>query len=180
MLKASALKPLRKLFIILISKKRLLFLRCGNMQAFMSRMAKHQNCKKRQKPDWNTSLRSMCWRLGTSLLKTCNRKGSRFYDLYVNTLNNYVAEYTNKGIRIIATVDMKKGGNGKKEEAANTITKGQVQNQALRKMIKIFLQCLWLVWREAEGLPVSEPYVKSHLGHQHILTPWDMTDADKK
>src|SRR5215218_9565114 len=36
---------------------------------------------------------------------------------------------------------------------------GHVDNAARRKMVKVFLSHLWLVWREAEGLPVSDPYV---------------------
>jgi len=43
--------------------------------------------------------------------------------------------------------------------------------RAMRKAGKIFLQHLWLVWRELEGLPVSKPYVQDVLGHTHIIGP---------
>ena len=46
-----------------------------------------------------------------------------------------------------------------------------LHNRAWRKTIKVFLQHLWLVWREAEGLPVSEPYVEAVMGHTHIVRP---------
>jgi len=46
---------------------------------------------------------------------------------------------------------------------------GHIHAMAIRKMIKIFLQHLWVVWREAEGLPVTNPYVEDMLGHTHII-----------
>lgn len=57
-------------------------------------------------------------------------------------------------------------------------TKLHVHNAAMRKMSKMFLSHLWLVWRQLEGLPVREPYVKEKLGHENIVTPqecgWDI------
>lgn len=46
-------------------------------------------------------------------------------------------------------------------------TKGHKHNAALRKMIKIFLQHLWLTWREVAGLPTSGPYVHDVMSHTH-------------
>lgn len=43
--------------------------------------------------------------------------------------------------------------------------------RARRKAEKLFLSHLWVVWREAEGLPVTKPYVEAILGHTHILEP---------
>jgi hypothetical protein len=44
---------------------------------------------------------------------------------------------------------------------------------ARRKASKLFLAHLWEVWREAEGLPVSSPFVKESDGHSFI-SPWEM------
>jgi len=46
-----------------------------------------------------------------------------------------------------------------------------VDAMARRKMVKIFLQHLWLVWRQTEGLPINEPYVQAILGHVDIVPP---------
>lgn len=43
---------------------------------------------------------------------------------------------------------------------------------ARRKAAKLFLAMLWQVWREAEGLPLSEPYVAHAEGHD-IIDPWE-------
>jgi len=49
---------------------------------------------------------------------------------------------------------------------------------AKRKMSKIFLQHLWLKWREYEGLSISEPYVQAIMGHTHIIPPPEFDNID--
>ena len=43
--------------------------------------------------------------------------------------------------------------------------------RARRKMVKIFLEHLWVVWRTTESLPVTEPYAQAILGHSHYVKP---------
>jgi len=52
-------------------------------------------------------------------------------------------------------------------------TDSHIDRMARRKMIKIFLQHLWVKWREYEELPISEPYVQAYLGHTNIIHPVD-------
>ncbi len=42
---------------------------------------------------------------------------------------------------------------------------------ARRKVIKDFLACLWIVYRQAKGLPVSQAHVSGI-----VLDPWQMVD----
>lgn len=46
-------------------------------------------------------------------------------------------------------------------------SKGHRNNMALRYVVKIFLQDLWLKWRQVEGLPITAPYHEAVLGHKH-------------
>lgn len=46
-------------------------------------------------------------------------------------------------------------------------TKGHRNNMAVRYVVKMFLQDLWLKWREVEGLPITQPYHEAVLGHTH-------------
>ncbi len=46
-------------------------------------------------------------------------------------------------------------------------------NAALGKMIKVWLQHLWVIWREMEGLEITELYVMERLGHTHYIRPED-------
>jgi len=48
---------------------------------------------------------------------------------------------------------------------------GHINAMAMRKTGKIFLQHLWLIWRQTEGLPISKPYVHDKLGHDNIVLP---------
>ncbi|MBA7611569.1 hypothetical protein ES703_18795 [subsurface metagenome] len=120
---------------------------------------------------YNSQLRSMCWRLGSSLLRA---KG-KFYDYYIAEKDKYYQRYENQGMRIVPATELPKN-NGKRYESQNMISEGHVHNQALRKMIKLFLACLWLTWREAEGLPVTKPYAIDQLGHNSMIDPWSMID----
>ena len=52
---------------------------------------------------------------------------------------------------------------------SHNFTDGHIHRMAMRKAVKIFLQHLWVTWREIEGLPVSDPYVKAIMGHTHII-----------
>lgn len=129
---------------------------------------------KRQKGErlsYNSRLRSMCWRLGTSLMKG-RGKFKAYYDV---EKAKYVARFAVQGIRILPANQIK-NGNGKKPGEIGMISEGHVHNMALRKMIKLFLACLWLVWREAEGLPTRAPYSHEYQGHTHLISPWEMTD----
>ena len=125
------------------------------------------------KLEYNSQLRSMCWRLGSSLLRA---KGE-FYDYYLKEKDKYCQKYENQGIKIVPAASLPKDKDGKKyEPEGSMISEGHVHNQAMRKMIKLFLACLWLVWREAEGLPITKPYAIDRLGHNSYIDPWEMID----
>lgn len=65
-----------------------------------------------------------------------------------------------------------------KSEPPGVVYEGHVHNYAVRKMVKLFLACLWLVWRDMEGLPVTCPYPIDILGHSGIIEPWEMIDEE--
>ena len=50
---------------------------------------------------------------------------------------------------------------------------GRYHNHAIRLMMKVFLQHLWITWRVLEGLPTNQPYVHAVLGHEHYHRPED-------
>ena len=55
-----------------------------------------------------------------------------------------------------------------------------VHYRAMRKMNKVFLACLWLIWREALGLPTRKPYVHEYLGHTTLYDPWEFSEKGVK
>lgn len=126
---------------------------------------------KGEKLKYNSQLRSMCWRLASSLLRA---KG-KFYDYYLKEKEKYQERYRNEGKAIVPVTSLPKKDK-KRYEPENMISEGHVHNQALRKMIQLFLACLWLTWREAEGLPATKPYAIDQLKHDSFIDPWKMLD----
>ncbi len=124
---------------------------------------------------YNSRLRTMCWRLGTSLLKG----GGCFYEYYAREKEKYLVRYRAEGKKIIPAAQLPTR-DGKRYEPEGVISEGHVHNQALRKMIKLFLASLWIVWREAEGLDTRNPYVIEKLGHAGFISPWEMVDREEK
>jgi len=44
--------------------------------------------------------------------------------------------------------------------------------RSIRKVVKLYVSCLWDVWRRAEGFPVTGHYAQMHMqGHTDIITP---------
>jgi len=124
------------------------------------------------KLSYNSRLRSMCWRLGTSLMKA---KG-KFYDYYSDEKKKYVRKCLDKNMKIVPASQLPKDKNGKRYEPEGVISEGHVNNYGLRKMIKLFLACLWLCWREATNLPTRPPYALEYQKHKKFISPWKMTD----
>ena len=159
---------------------------------------------------YNKELRSLWWRLGSSILKAGLRqkcsicgslvgqanieshkrkhaKGNRvilfttvgtskFARYYLKQKDREIAQCLNRGWKIVPATKLPKDKDGKKYEPDGMISEGHVHNRALRKMIKLFQACLFLVWREAEGLPPTKPYAIDILGHDSMIDPWEMVD----
>jgi len=147
------------------------------------------------KLEYNSQLRSMCWRLATSLTMA----NGKFYEYYIKEKGKYTERFENQGYKILPTppgkwaclncgeswakkrditpcCDNQQIEKKLREEPPGVIWLGHLDAMAVRKMIKLFLACLWLVWREAEGLPVTKPYAIDRLGHNSLIEPWEMVD----
>ncbi|MFA5790725.1 MAG: hypothetical protein WC976_06665 [Caldisericia bacterium] len=130
-----------------------------------------QRREKGKKLSYCSQLRMTCWRLGSSLLRA-NGKFKEYYDKEKEIL---VQRFTNEGKKIVPSAELPKV-NGKHVENDKVIAEGHIHAMAFRKMIKLFLQFLWLEWRKGVNLPVSEPYAIGKLGHQHLLKPEEFCD----
>jgi len=101
--------------------------------------------RKGEKLPYNSRLKSTCYLIGVSMIRT----GSPYRQVYDAAKEQYNATRPDW-------------------------SPSRIHMAAMRKMIKIFLVHLWLVWRELEGLPTRQPYVQEKLGHTHIITPQEM------
>jgi hypothetical protein len=98
-----------------------------------------------------------------------------FYSYYIKEKERYQERYLQEGVRIVPASNLPIK-DGKRHEPEGVISEGHVHNQALRKMIKLFLACLWLEWRKAAGLPVRPPYAVEKQGHTTLISPEEMVD----
>lgn len=109
--------------------------------------------RKGQKANWNQKLKMfLAGRLADSFIKLrpCHT-GRKLYDQYKRF---YV------------------------ERDGDKLSKGHVNNRARRKLVKVFVACLWSAWREIKGLSVTQPYAMKLSGHTHLVTPEDWAGQD--
>ena len=162
---------------------------------------------------YNKELRSMWWRLGSSILKAGLRQKclgcsqligqnavqehlaekhqgqdtstilfatvgtSEFAKYYLQEKTKYIDRQISRGGKVVPASELPKDATGKKYEIEGIISEGHIHNMALRKLIKLFIACLWLVWREAESLPLTKPYALEVLHHSSLIDPWKMCDS---
>jgi hypothetical protein len=106
--------------------------------------------KKKKKRAYDAYLKKTLWLAGSSFLKA----GGPYEEFY-------------RVERAKAAVDRPSWRAGKQHFLA------------LRKTQKLFLSHLWKTWRQAVGLPITEPYAADELGHAGMLDPWDFTEAER-
>lgn len=128
-----------------------------------------ERLKKGEKSHFNKTLKSMCWRLGKSLIRA---KG-KYYEFFLAEKKRLSEREEERGKKIVPSEKLPKV-KGKRTETDELVGLGHIDMMAMRKMIKLFLSHLWLEWRRAEGLPVSEPYVIAHGGHSGLIKPEEM------
>lgn len=100
--------------------------------------------KRGTKINWNPKMRVLCWKIGKSFVMV----GDFYKSLYRQIKDSYLQRE-----------DLKQGKGWK----------GHIDMMSRRKTVKIFLQHLWLRWRQMEGLPISEPYAIDKLGHKSYI-----------
>lgn len=102
--------------------------------------------KRGQKINWNPKMRVLAWKIGKSFV----RVGGFYRDLYLKFKDEYLQRE-----------DLRRGKGWR----------GHVDAMARRKTVKLFLQHLWVLWRQMEGLPITSPYVIDKLGHKNYIPP---------
>lgn len=112
-----------------------------------------QKLTKGEKATFNRRLKTVFYLAGSSFLKS----RSKFSDLYYNARQHYDVTHPEW-------------------------TDGHKHNAAMRKMIKVFIACLWLSWRQAEGLPIRDPWIIEYgkeSGHTTYYKPEDFAEKIK-
>lgn len=98
--------------------------------------------KRGKQLEYNLKLKTFCWKIGQSFIK---------YKCFGRKLYESFKEET--------------------KQKHPDWTKLHIHNYARRKVVKIFLACLWEKWRKMNNLTVSEPYPIQILGHTTKIIP---------
>jgi len=113
---------------------------------------KIDRCQKGEKSPYNRRLKSICWQIVDQFVK---QRTVLYRDLYDEEKARQKRLHPEK---------IKENGRWKYND-------GHLHHRAMRKVAKIFLQHVWVMWRESEDLPVTEPYVQAIMGHTNIVEP---------
>jgi hypothetical protein len=125
--------------------------------------------------DFNPKLRELAWKIGDCLIKQSSPK---YYDIYLSEKNKQLARIFVAG-ELNSTYDpLYHDGKNPYKDDSTSLGLLHAHRRGMRKMIKIFLQHLWVVSRKLANLPVSEPYVQAHMKHVDIITFRDILQAN--
>lgn len=158
-----------------------------------------------EKLGYNSTLRSMAWRLAGSILKAGLRQKcldcgeivsssndncpkckssrlkkvgiSKFAQYYLNQKERYTIRFQNEGIKLLPQNKIPKK-DGVSLEGHGYISEGHLHQMAQRKLIKLFLSLLFISWREGLQLPYRSPYAIEQLKHKDYMKPEDFVDKE--
>jgi hypothetical protein len=140
--------------------------------------------EKGQKRPWNARLKTLCWKIGESLIKTCHKPDS-FYGPHYIERKAYEQQRSASGQCAQAAAEMllekkfKKGTVARTKYEAGVLPDAHIHARARRHVVKMFLGHWWEVAFEIEtGKKPPRPYVIEHLGHVHRIPPpnWPMAE----
>lgn len=131
---------------------------------------------KGQKRPWNADLKTLCWKIGESFVKTSGRD-SDFYGhimmTYKETLikKNEAGEFAEQCKEILAAKKFRENATKKHYEAGH-LSPGHLHARAKRWAVKMFLSHYHHVgYKLAFGEEPPRPYVFDILGHKDIIEP---------
>jgi len=133
--------------------------------------------EKGTKRPWNATLKTLCWKVGESFVKVCNKDTAYYGHVYkqrkeAETARNEAGLYAEQAK---AVLEKKKIGKTTDAYAAYSIGKlppAHIHARAKRYAVKLFLAHLHEVWFTKHfGEAPPKPYPIAILGHAHYLAP---------
>ena len=148
----------------------------GHIMAFAG-LDPTKKWNKGEKRPWNAELKTVCWKLGESFVKTQNNPKSIYGPLYqeyrakIDALNA-AKHYAEQCEAILAAKNFKKDTIAYAHYSKGVLPDAHVYARAKRWVVKIFISHLHEVWFEwHNGVPAPAPYPHAHLGHAHVIAP---------
>lgn len=129
-----------------------------------------------EKRPWNADLKVLCWKLGESFVKVCNKEDSYYGQLYkqrkeYETAKNEKGDYKEQAERQLRIKKYSKDTEAYQAYIQGKLPKGHINERCKRYAVKMFISHMHQIWREMEGLPCPAPYVIAHMGHVDFIDP---------
>jgi hypothetical protein len=148
------------------------FIKPSQMRQFAGVGDPEKSKRKKGEPlHCNLKLKSLLLgRIASSFLRQVDKRSgeskSGYRNLYLKFKETIIEKCKAKGIKIVPASKLPER-DGKKFEPEGVISEGHIHQQAMRKMMQIFVNHVWEVSRKAEGLPAGpeESYAFKVLGH---------------
>lgn len=136
---------------------------------------------KGEKRPWNASLKTLCWKIGDSFVKFHNRENCIYGHVYAERKvqeieRNSQGLFADQAATTLATKNIR-DKDTKATYEAGRLPDGRLDLRARRYAVKLFLAHLHhVMYEDHYGELPPKPYVISHLGHAHFLSPpnWPM------
>lgn len=130
--------------------------------------------EKGQKRPFNSELKVLTWKIGQSFMKFANRDQCFYGKLYQQdkqrrTQLNEEGAYAERAKEILASKNWSEN-DSKKVLQSGKLPKAQIDAQARRFAVKIFLSHFHAVWYEDHyNKPAPRPYTIAHMDHVHEI-----------
>jgi len=119
---------------------------------------KFQSLHKGHKHNYNTRMRCLMYKLVTN-------------GFIMHKKDSYYGKLYDEFKRVDREKHPEKVESNKNTGQKYSYTDMHIHLRAIRKVAKVFLKDLWLVWRDLEELPIEEPYEVQYLGHTSHSIP---------
>lgn len=137
---------------------------------------------KGQKRPWNAALKTLCWKIGDSFVKTHNSPKCVYGPIYaarkkVEVAKNEAGEFAEQAAATLAAKKIQDKATRESYEAGR-LPAGRIDLRARRVAVKLFLSHFHdvMMWNEL-GRRAPKPYAFDHMGHAHMIEcpnpPWE-------
>jgi len=120
------------------------------------------------KSPYNTMLKSTVWQCVASFIK---QQTPGYVELYYQEKGRWATEHPEPICRTCGVPVSE--CRAKRSHKVKLYTPAHMHAHAMRKVSKVLLQHLWVVWRITEGLPISRPWIHAVGGHGTYIAPED-------
>lgn len=132
---------------------------------------------------WNATLKLLAWKFSDSMVKRSSHPDAFYGRLYVQfkaaeVQRDIEGRNAECAARTLLERSIRDAETRRIYESGH-LPAGRIDLRARRRVAKVFLQHLYLVWRQSEGLPVTQPWAVAHGGHGDIIAPpnWPLPRA---